>query len=159
MEAVLYDDYKEPRKKGLKMKRFWFRTRARQLMDQMHPEVSFRFSEGWFDRFKARHSISLRRPTNVSQTPAEDKMGSIRRFHTDIRTVAALQEHELKDVGKFELCQIANMDQMPLPFTFTNGGTYADKGEKTVWARGGASGMNKRQCTVQLTSLQMVWHV
>ena len=49
----------------------------------------------------------------------------------------------MKDVGKFTLCQIANIDQTPLPFTFTDGGTYADKGEKSVWVRGGASGMDK----------------
>ena len=152
MEAVLFDDYKELRKKGLKVKAFWFRTRAIQLMEQMHPEVTFHFSAGWFDRFKTRHSISLRRPTNVCQTPADDKVGAIRSFHERIRSVAALPEGgEVKDVGKFTLSQIANMDQTPLPFTFTDGGTYADKGEKSVWVRGGASGMDKRQCTVQLT--------
>ena len=39
------------------------------------------------------------------------------------------------------------MDQTPLPFSFTNGGTYAD----TVWVHGGASGLEKRQCTAQIT--------
>ena len=39
----------------------------------------------------------------------------------------------------------------PLPFCFTDGQTYADTGDKTVWVRGGASGLDKRQCTVQLT--------
>ena len=43
------------------------------------------------------------------------------------------------------------MDQTALPFCFTEGATYADKGEKNVWVRGGASGLEKRQCTVQVT--------
>lgn len=43
------------------------------------------------------------------------------------------------------------MDQTPLPFCFTDGETYADTGDKTVWVRGGASGLDKRQCTAQLT--------
>ena len=43
------------------------------------------------------------------------------------------------------------MDQTPLPFTFADGHTYADKGSKSVWVRGGQSGLEKRQCTVQLT--------
>ena len=47
--------------------------------------------------------------------------------------------------------QIANVDQTPLPFLFTNGGTYADTGDKTVWVRGGGSGIDKRQCTAQIT--------
>lgn len=36
-------------------------------------------------------------------------------------------------------------------FCFSKGPTYADRGDKTVWVRGGASGLEKRQCTVQLT--------
>ena len=44
-----------------------------------------------------------------------------------------------------KLSQIANMDQTPLPFSFTNGETCTDIGDKTVWIRGGASGMDKRQ--------------
>lgn len=54
-------------------------------------------------------------------------------------------------LGKFELKQIANVDQTPLPFTFTDGTTYEDTGASSVWVRGGASGLDKRQCTVQLT--------
>lgn len=40
------------------------------------------------------------------------------------------------------------MDQTPLLFTFASGETYSQTGEKTVWVRGG---LDKRQCTVQLT--------
>ena len=46
---------------------------------------------------------------------------------------------------------IANMDQTPLPFTFSDGETYADTGEHSVWVQGGTSGLGKRQCTAQLT--------
>jgi hypothetical protein len=43
------------------------------------------------------------------------------------------------------------MDQTLLPFIFSSGETYADTGERSVWVRGGASGLDKHQCTVQLT--------
>ena len=43
------------------------------------------------------------------------------------------------------------MDQTPLPFTFSDSPTYANTGEHSVWVRGGASGLEKRQCTAQLT--------
>ena len=46
---------------------------------------------------------------------------------------------------------MANVDQTPLPFTFTNGPTYEEKEAKTVWVQGGNSGLDKHQCTVQLT--------
>ena len=54
-------------------------------------------------------------------------------------------------LGKWNKSQVANVDQTPLPFTFTEGSTYADKGDRTVWVIGGASGLDKRQCTAQLT--------
>ena len=43
------------------------------------------------------------------------------------------------------------MDQTQLPFTFSDGSTYADTGERSVWVHGGASGLEKHQCTAQLT--------
>ena len=43
------------------------------------------------------------------------------------------------------------MDQTPLPFSFTGGQTYDTTNFPTVWVRGGASGLDKRQCTAQLT--------
>ena len=42
--------------------------------------------------------------------------------------------------------QVANMN-----FAFSKGNTYADCGEQSVWVRGAASGLDKRQYTVQLT--------
>ena len=51
----------------------------------------------------------------------------------------------------FELSEIANMDQTPLPFVLDDGKTYNEKGEKEIWCASAASGLDKRQCTVQLT--------
>ena len=43
------------------------------------------------------------------------------------------------------------MDQMPLHFVLNDGSTYDAKGAAEVWCSSGASGLDKRQCTVQLT--------
>ena len=43
------------------------------------------------------------------------------------------------------------MDQTPLPFVLDDGKTYNDKGEKEIWCATARSGLDKRQCTVQLT--------
>lgn len=53
--------------------------------------------------------------------------------------------------SRFQLHQIANVDQTPLPFAFTNGPTYETTNSSTVWVRSASSGLDKRQCTVQLT--------
>ena len=114
-------------------------------MEVTNPESSACFSNSWCDGFKQRHKISLRRATNVSQKPAEDKRGAIQGFHQNICEIASKGD-QTGTVGKFELRQIANVDQTPLPFSFASGETYADTGDKTIWVKGGASG-----CTVQIT--------
>ena len=53
--------------------------------------------------------------------------------------------------GKFHLKHIANMDQTPLPFVLDDNRTYDTVGAKELWVRSGQSGLDKRQCTVQLT--------
>ena len=150
METELYREYKALRKRGLKVKGFWFKTRAKQLLERIDPKASFNFSDGSFDSFKKRYRISFRRSTNVCQKPADDKKSAVRSFHKTIREIACDGE-QTGQVGRFELHQVANVDQTPLPFCFADGATYADTGDSTVWVRGGGSGLEKRQCTVQLT--------
>ena len=152
LEKELYCKYKKLRKQGFKVKGFGFWARAKQLLQRMHPDAIFQFSDAWFDGFKTRHKISLRRPTNTSQKPAADKREAVQQFHRAIRRVAD-EDRPTRPVGHFALKQIANVDQTPLPFSFTSGGTYADTGDKTVWVRGGASGLDKQQCTAQIALL------
>jgi hypothetical protein len=86
----------------------------------------------------------------VSQKTPSDKIEAIQQFHLSIRRLAD-EPRPMHPVGRFSLCQIANVDQTPLPFAFSSGGTYADTWDKTVWVRGGASGLDKRQFTAQIT--------
>ena len=53
--------------------------------------------------------------------------------------------------GTFSLADIANMDQTPLPFVMDDSKTYDQTGSKEIWCASGSSGLEKRQCTVQLT--------
>ena len=99
------------RQKGLKVKGYWFKFQARQLLAEKEPGSTFQFSNGWFDKFKARHRISLRRPTNTAQTPASYKESLIRGFHHLLRQEAEPKDVPVSDVGRFSLAQIANMDQ------------------------------------------------
>ena len=73
MEVRLHEEYKELRAKGLKVKGYWFKVRARQLMEEICPGKPFAFSDGWFAAFKERYSISFRQVTNQCQRPASDK--------------------------------------------------------------------------------------
>ncbi len=89
--------------------------------------------------------------TNTCQKEPEDKRSAVQGFHLNIRRTA-LEGQSVSSLGQWTTRNIANMDQTPLPFTFTDGETYADTGERSVWVHGGQSGLDKRQCTVQLTT-------
>ena len=86
---------------------------------------------GWFTGFKQRNILSL------CKLPCSHE----------------LTRHPLYTIWREERTTYskANMDRTPLPFSFYDGETYNEAGARTVWVRGGASGMDKRPCTVQLT--------
>ena len=152
MEETLYREYRELCKKGLKVKGWWFRARAKQILVETQPGSSFSSLDGWFTRFKTRFRISKRRATNLCQKEPEDKRGAIQQFHRSIRRVAKAGD-QVESLGRWTAARVANIDQTPLPFIFSSGETYADTGERSVWVHGGTSGLDKRQCTVQLTLL------
>ena len=60
------------------------------------------------------------------------------------------KQRKVTSLGDLSLT-LANVDQSPLLFTFTNGSMYEGKGASSVWVQGGNSGLDKCQCTVQLT--------
>jgi transposase-like protein len=150
MEEELYLQYQKLRSDGLKVKGWWFEAKSKELMKDMHPGEEFKFSDGWFTAFKKRKRISYRSTTNMSQKTPNDYESTIREFHKTIRSLASKGEKK-GPLGCYELKDIANMDQTPLPFTFNKGKGYDNTGTSTVWHRGAASGLEKRQCTVQLT--------
>ena len=136
---------------------WWFKTRAKQILQSEHPNTTFKSSDGWFSRFKNRYKISLRRPTNTAQTQPEEKKDLIQEFHKKIRKVQISSVGDGPQEERFQLHQIANVHETtPLPFSFTQGPTYETTNSSSVWVRAGASGLDKRQCTEHnLPYLQM----
>ena len=76
------------------------------------------------------------------------------------KTVTGIQDHEgerissvnhVLRVGKYDLCDLANMDQTPLPFISDDGTTYEHQGSKDVCCKSSAPGLEKRQATAQIT--------
>ena len=140
-EKQLHGEFLKMRSEGKAVKRWWFSAQARQLIAE-----EFKFSDRWFNGFCRRYRISLRRETLTTQkSPAELKK-SIEMFH------GKLPRERRR--GTFSLANIANMDQTPLPFVMDDDKTYNKTGSKEIWCTSGLSGLEKRQCTVQLTILQ-----
>jgi len=53
-------------------------------------------------------------------------------------------------VGRYELCNICNLDETPIPFEYLQGKTYNILGAKTVWVKESRSGWDKRQASLVL---------
>ena len=84
-EEKLVTEYQEMRKKGIKIKGWWFKLKSKQLLDSLSPGENFKFSAGWFDAFQKQHRIMLRCHTNVYQKPPSNIIQTLRRFHCEIR--------------------------------------------------------------------------
>ncbi|RPB04382.1 hypothetical protein L873DRAFT_1758859 [Choiromyces venosus 120613-1] len=160
MERPLHDGFIEQRKAGKFVRRGWFRSTSKALMSVHYLGVIFRFSNGWFSGFLSWYNISLRMTTNkASKVPADSYSAILSWAHFNRRNSQLRQPggggnelgDEMAEVGRYHLASICNMDQTPLPFEFLSGQTYEPKGSKTVWVKGGTSGWDKRQATLQLT--------
>ena len=81
----------------------------------------FKASNNWFQRFKRRHKISLKRRTNKKKNAANDGRETIQRFHRDLRK--AVQSKRRRDMsfvadetyGRWLPKNRLNVDQVPLP--------------------------------------------
>ena len=109
MEDKLYSEFLQLRKDGRKVKRWWFNTRAKQLMADLYPDVKdFKHSDQWFKGFRNTKNVSLRKRTHAAQHAPPSLRGPLSKFHAKLFRV--------RRRGKLELSDIANMDQTPLPF-------------------------------------------
>ena len=63
----LYKEFHDLKDSGIKVKGWWIRQTAKKIMDELHPDVNFKMSNRWFQAFKSRYNISLRRPTHTAQ--------------------------------------------------------------------------------------------
>ena len=143
MEKHLHTEFLKLKAEGRNIKKWWFVTTGREFLKNCHPDAKFLFSDKWFRGFCNRKRISLRRKTNASQKTPDQFVNAVTKFHQKL-----LRE---RIRGKFQLKDIANMDQMPLPFVLDDNRTYDTVSAKEIWVRSGQSGLDKRQCTVQPT--------
>ena len=126
-------------------------SKSKEYLESTDSGATFKYSDGWFTRFKRQYKISLRRPTNTAQKQPSEKEVLIQEFHKEIRKVQLPESGDGAQEERFLSHQIANVDQTPLPFSFTQGPTYETTNTSSVWVRGAASGLDKRQCTAQVT--------
>ena len=115
----------------------------------------FKASDNWFQSFKRRNNISLRRRTNKKQHSADAARENIQKFHRNLRKAVQFKRRRSNAVpdrkyGRRMPKQRVNVDQVPLPFVVEQDRTYELSGSKQVWVSQPSSGLDKRQATLQL---------
>ena len=121
-EEQLHPEFRELRRRGVQVKSWWFLSKAKQILAEN--DSGFKFSKGWFNRFKRRYKISLRRPTNTAQKQPHEKEEAIGKLHQEIRQAQHPSDSDGPEEDRFKLSQIATVDQTPLTFAFNQGPTY-----------------------------------
>lgn len=81
----------------------------------------FKGSNNWFQRFKHRNHISLRRRTNKKKNAANDSKETIQQFHRELRKAVQSKRRRERPVvdktyGWWLPKNRLNVDQVPLPF-------------------------------------------
>lgn len=121
----------------------------------------FRFSNGWFRGFLGRFRISLRCITKKAQHVPEDYRRIVVNWLQFNRRNSQplvsspnpsnwLETVLCRAVGRYDLCNICNLDETPLPFEYLSGRTYNPVGAKTIWVKESKSGWDKRQASLVL---------
>lgn len=170
LESRLYRLFLDRREQGQAIRTGWFRIHSLAIFRELFPNASyhtcvavFRFSNGWFQGFIGRYRISLRCITKKAQGIPEDYRQRVvnwlqfnRRnsqlLSTDIYPNPSnwLETVLCRAVGRYDLCNICNFDETPLPFEYLSGQTYNAIGSKTVWVKESKSGWDKRKASLVL---------
>eukprot|EP00794_Sanderia_malayensis_P014570 gene14571-16073_t len=150
-------EFKLRRARGAKVSKLWLCKTMKSKITQIYGEdeaKSFKASGKWFQRFKQRHKISLRRRTNKKKDSADEGRSVIQDFHMNLRKAVQSQRRRGacfdEKYGRWLPEKRFNVDQVPLPFVVGQDTTYATAGSEQVWVSQPSSGLEKRQATLQL---------
>ena len=105
---------------GIAVSGLMLRLKAKELTD----DPSFKASRGWYEKWKRRHSVSMRTKTTLAQRLPADLEENIVRFH---RFVIAARRR-----ADYPLSRIYNMDETPMRFELPSNRTLEFSGSRTV---------------------------
>jgi len=141
LEAKLYENFLEWRGWGNIVRRGWFGVQAGFQLYELYPTVGpniFSFSNGWFQGFLGRYWTSLRSMMKKAQNVLEEYQSLVINWLLINRRNAQPKSDIFFDivlrysVGWFDLSNICNLDETPIPYEYLNRKTYDTKGATTV---------------------------
>ena len=131
----------------------WFLITGRKIAKQNGGPMITRSA---VQTFVKRYHIKVRKVQRKKQQPKDDFTEKIKQWHLNYRESLIKSQrpgsHYDCKWGRFKPYQRINVDQVPLPFVLDKTQTYErplGRNEK-VWVSHPGSGLEKRQCTLQI---------
>ena len=126
LEKQIIEWITDCRSQGIALNTIQIRLKAKLYAKDMNI-VDFKASTNWCYRFMARHDLSIRRKTHISQKLPDDYEDKIIAFQTHIIKRRKILNPPLSLIG--------NADQTPLTFDLPADSTIEKKGTSTVTIR------------------------
>ena len=140
MEKELRSNFLDMWKEGKRVKNWCFNSKSREPVKDKYPDEasSFKLSRRWFEESRRRHRISLQRKTHAAQKSPDVLCSAIENFRA-----RSLRERKW-GLTLLKIWQTWTQSMKKLALYIYKIFTY-------VWITSGKSGLEKCQCTVQLT--------
>jgi len=178
-EATLFGSVKSRRERGFKVKARFVKAEMRKLVKAGNPNnpkaQRFKASNGWLRRFMKRFNLTWRRRSNKKPFVAAKYEPGVRVYLDGLRKLRMQKRSESERLARLEKARESggeaavaesiaehelyglltpdvtfNVDQVPLPFAVNDEITMDIVGTERVWIKQLGSGLDKRQCTLQL---------
>ena len=155
----LFTKFEIARKKGLRCSHTWLYTRAKQIHKEDFPNAA-PLPKSIVVKFLNTFKVKCLRVQRRKQKDNMDYTPAMKTWHSNLReglikTGQSKNSYDQK-WGRFTPNQRFNVDQVPLPFAVDVSKTYEvplskdERRNHRVWVNQPGSGLNKRQCTLQL---------
>lgn len=157
--SLLMTRFKNVRSKGYGVDFNWLWSKARVAYRELTGNPSATVRKHVITTFLKRHNIRMRARQRNKKAPKQDFEVGLKKWHATTREKlvrTARNDGYDKKWGRFTPRQRLNVDQSPLPFAVTTKRTYEYIGEgeeqrnHKVWISQPGSGLDKRQCTLQV---------
>ena len=133
----------------------WLSLKMRHLVKELEGQSEFVADRYWRKRFRERHDLVLRRPSNGKSKSVKERLDDMVHWHQSFRVMLADNEEGTatqwcETYGRYPLQYRWNADQVPLPFVIDMGLTAAFRGTNRVHVKCPNPALRKRQATLQV---------